>query len=56
VLNNEVIHHLALSRQTIEQAVSREQRELARRELLSRKARPAPAIAEWILILVDDGM
>lgn len=56
VLNEDVIHHLALSRQTIEQEVDWERREVARRERLYRNARSAPAIRDRTVILVDDGM
>jgi putative phosphoribosyl transferase len=52
VLNDDVIHQLALSRQTIKRVVSREQRELARCERLYRETRPAPAIAGRTVILV----
>jgi putative phosphoribosyl transferase len=56
VLNPQVIDALHIPGKTIEMAVQREQRELARRELAFRGDRPAPALRGRTAILVDDGL
>lgn len=56
VLNQDLIHQLALSDAVIEQIVAREQRELGRREHAYRGQRPAPDLHDRTLILVDDGL
>lgn len=56
VLNQDLIHQLALDDAVIEQIVAREQRELERREHTYRGQRPAPDLRDRTLILVDDGL
>lgn len=56
VLNHNIVNYLNISRSVIDQAVEREQAELARRESLYRGDRPPPAIEGRTVILVDDGL
>lgn len=56
VLNTDVIHAHALSDQAIEQATSREQREVERREHLYRGDLPTRDLSGRVVILVDDGI
>lgn len=56
VLNQDLIHQLALNDAVIEQIVAREQRELERREHTYRGQHPAPDLRDRTLILVDDGL
>lgn len=56
VLNDDVLRHLALSSEAVEQETIREQREVERREHLYREKRPAPEMRGRTVILVDDGM
>ena len=56
VLNREVIQALGIPQQTIDAAVTREERELARREREYRDGRPAASIRGHVAILVDDGL
>lgn len=55
VLNPEVIHGVGLDRDTIEEIVSMENRELERRERLYRGDRARPALTHRCVIIVDDG-
>jgi predicted phosphoribosyltransferase len=56
VLNDEIVEGLGISDHVIDAAVSREQKELSRRERLYRDARPPPNIGGRTVILVDDGL
>jgi putative phosphoribosyl transferase len=56
VLNDAVVRDLAIPLSTIEAIVSRERRELARRERLFRGDRPLLDVAGHTIILVDDGL
>jgi putative phosphoribosyl transferase len=56
VLNPEVVAHLAIPAQAIEQVAVREQQEMERRERLYRDGRAPPAIEGRTVILVDDGL
>jgi putative phosphoribosyl transferase len=56
VLDAEIVEALGISKADIEEAVSREQKELERRERRYRGARPALDLTRHIVILVDDGI
>ncbi|HUX34659.1 MAG TPA: phosphoribosyltransferase [Gemmatimonadaceae bacterium] len=56
VLNHEVIRQLHLPIDAVEHVERSERLELARRELLYRGDRPAPALAGATVVLVDDGL
>jgi putative phosphoribosyl transferase len=56
VLNDEVLRAIHLSQERIEAAAEREQREVIRREQMFRGVRPPLALADRIVILVDDGL
>lgn len=56
VLNQDVIHHMNISRETIQAVVEREKLEIERRELAYRDGRPPAQIKGRIAILVDDGL
>ena len=56
VLNDEVVDELGLSPAVIDRVAAREQAELDRRERLYRGDRPAPALRDQTVILVDDGL
>lgn len=56
VLNDDVIHSLAISPELVESVIERELRELKRRERLYRGTRPAAKLANHTVILVDDGL
>ena len=56
VLNREVIQALGIPQQTIDAVVTREQRELERREREYRDGRPAADVSGRTAILVDDGL
>ncbi|HEY8600482.1 MAG TPA: phosphoribosyltransferase [Thermomicrobiales bacterium] len=56
VLNDELVRELRLSARAIDAIAEREDRELARRERAYRGDRPAPAVRERVVILVDDGL
>ena len=56
VLNEDVVNSLRIPPEAIDRAVSAEQRELDRREREYRDARPAPAVRDHTVILVDDGL
>jgi len=56
VLNSQVIHHLRISQDEIDQVTDREQRELERRERLYRGNRPVPDVRGLTVILTDDGL
>lgn len=56
VLNEEMAGHLHLRAEDVEAVTRRETAELARREALYRKDRPAPQVADRTVIVVDDGI
>jgi putative phosphoribosyl transferase len=56
VLNEDVVRALPRAEEIIESLVARETAELERREHEYRDGRPAPALADHIVILVDDGL
>ena len=56
VLNEDVLTWRRVSQDDINAVVAEEQRELARRERLYRGHRPRLAIADQVVILVDDGL
>ena len=56
VLNDEVVHELRVSPETIEAVAAREAEELARREREYRGNRPPPDVRGRTVILVDDGL
>lgn len=56
VLNQDLIHQLSLSAETIEHIVAREQRELERRERIYRGQRPMLDVRDRTIIIVDDGL
>jgi Predicted phosphoribosyltransferases len=56
VINNDVVHTLALRAAVIDEVAAHEQREVERRERLYRGKRPAYHIHGHIVILVDDGI
>src|SRR5436190_14771634 len=56
VFNREAVEHLAISSDTIKTAISREGKELERREREYREGRPAANIQGRTVILVDDGL
>jgi len=56
VLNHSLIKHLRLSPQDVEMVTTREQRELVRRETLSREGRPPVPVRNRTAILADDGL
>jgi putative phosphoribosyl transferase len=56
VLNEDVVHWYGISESAIERIAREEQDELERRERAYRDDRPAPDLANKIVILVDDGL
>ena len=56
VINDAVVQALNITPQVIDQVTVDERRELKRRERAFRDDRPAPAIANRIVILIDDGL
>jgi putative phosphoribosyl transferase len=56
VLNDDVIHHLAISPGVIDAVAENESREIERRELEYRGDRPRPDLRGRVVILVDDGL
>lgn len=56
VLNQDLIHQLSLSAETIEHIVVCEQRELERRERIYRGQRPMLDVRDRTIIIVDDGL
>jgi putative phosphoribosyl transferase len=56
VLNEDVVRTLPHAEAVIESVTARETSELERREHEYRDGRPAPALADRIVILVDDGL
>lgn len=56
VLNQNVVQSLDISQKTIDRVAASEREELERRDRAYRGDRPAPAIRDHIVILVDDGI
>jgi len=56
VLNNDAVEGLGIPNDVIERVAAAEQQELERRERAYRGARPAPAVRDRLVILVDDGL
>jgi predicted phosphoribosyltransferase len=56
VLNETVVSMLHIPERIIDAVTAREQQELERREHLYRDDRPAPAVQDRIVILIDDGL
>src|SRR5919197_6202516 len=56
VLNADVIRALGIPAHVIDSVAAREQEELLRRERLYRDDRPAPAVRDRVVILIDDGL
>ncbi len=56
VLNERVVHELAIPASIIETATTNAEQELRRRERLYRGHRPAPQAQGRVIILVDDGV
>ncbi len=56
VLNDGVVRNLAISEETIDRVAAAEGAELARRERAYRDDRPALAVADRTVIVVDDGL
>ncbi len=56
VLNHEVIRHLGITPEVIEQVAAHETHEVLRREKSYRGNRPAPRVAGKCVIVVDDGV
>jgi putative phosphoribosyl transferase len=56
VLNQDIVHNLAIPESAIERVAERERQELERRERLYRGDRPFPDLAGQTVLLVDDGL
>jgi putative phosphoribosyl transferase len=56
VLNEDVVHWLRISEETIDEVMAIEMRELERRNRVYRGNRPAPKVKNNTIILVDDGI
>jgi predicted phosphoribosyltransferase len=56
VLSQSVIRDLGISPTVVDQVAEREQVELDRRSTAFRGSRPPPAVADRVVILVDDGL
>lgn len=56
VVNEHVVHMLAIPDSVIEEVAEREQKELERREQLYRDDLPPPNVRDRTIILVDDGL
>ncbi|MCW2620558.1 MAG: phosphoribosyl transferase [Frankiales bacterium] len=56
VLHEELVRQLAIPAAAIEAVAARERSELARREREYRRDRPAVALADRVVVLVDDGL
>lgn len=56
VLNDNLVRQLRVSDDLINRVARREQKELERRERLYRENRPAPAVRDRTVVLVDDGL
>ncbi|MGH6915897.1 MAG: phosphoribosyltransferase [Geminicoccales bacterium] len=56
VFNRDVVQYSNVTREQVEEVISREREELGRREKLYRGDRPWPELAGKAVILVDDGL
>jgi predicted phosphoribosyltransferase len=56
ILHEGIIRELGISRQTVDAVSESEQAELERRNRLYRGDRPAPAIKDQTVVIVDDGL
>lgn len=56
VVNEEVVRMMGIPESVVDEVARREQRELERRDREYRSGRPAPALANQVCILVDDGL
>ena len=56
IVNYDVVHHLGITRETIDAVTDREREELRRREQLYRGQRPPLDVRGRTVILVDDGI
>ncbi|XYH95373.1 phosphoribosyltransferase [Sorangium sp. So ce1128] len=56
VLNEDVVSRLDLSRADLDAVTAKELREVERRERAYRDGRPAPAVRQQTVVLVDDGL
>ncbi len=56
ILNEELLSHLHLSEEQVEEAISRTKEKVKEREALFRKGRPFPDLGGRTVILVDDGL
>lgn len=56
VINHDVVEHLGIHREALDQVSHQEQQELNRRDRLYRGHRPPPDIQGRTIILVDDGL
>ena len=56
VINREVVDELGITREQLDAAAAREERELQRRELRYRNGQPPPEVRGRTVILVDDGL
>jgi putative phosphoribosyl transferase len=56
VLNEDAIYAYGIDDATIQEAIAREQKEIARQERAFRGERPMPEIRGRIIILIDDGL
>jgi erythromycin esterase-like protein/predicted phosphoribosyltransferase len=56
VINEELVNYLGIPDEVIDEIAAVEQRELERRALAYRDARPPPDIKDRIVILIDDGL
>jgi putative phosphoribosyl transferase len=55
-VDERLVHELGIPAHAVEAAVERERRELARRDRVYRRGRPAPRIRGRTLLVVDDGI
>jgi putative phosphoribosyl transferase len=56
VLNDDVVRHFGIPQPAIENIAREEEQELERRERVYREGRPAPDLANRVVILIDDGL
>jgi predicted phosphoribosyltransferase len=56
ILNESLIARLGIARRLVDEAITRERRELQRRELAYRDGRPPPDVTGRTVILIDDGL
>ena len=56
VLNDDVVHALEISQESIDQVAQQQQEEIERRKLAYRANRPPPSVDGRLVILIDDGL